>query len=185
MTNQSNTNAESKPEPDSAARTVEDRIDGFITLLRSYAREGQENRAALAALRSGLRGQVEHAPAMHSHVVPFLEKKPHQSDRWFYLVGALFAWHPAHRAGRSLGAAFRELKNQEGASASIEARFSALLASDERDLHLHLRQAIGMLKAHDVRLDWKLLLRDLALHRGWRHPERAVQMRWARHFYQS
>ena len=165
-------------------KPLETRIDEFIGHLRQLAREGHEDRAALAALRSGLRGEVQNTAAMNPHVVPSLNEMPHHTDRWFYVVGALFAWHPQAASKRSLGASFRELKGQDGASQSVEARFAALLACNERDLHLHLRQAVGLLRAHDVPVDWKGLLTHLAKW-GWNHPHRLVQEKWARDYYRK
>ena len=166
-------------------KPLEKRIENFIGHLRGLTREGYEDRAALAALRSGLRGEMQNAAPLNPHVVPFLEEQIRSSDRWFYVVGALFAWHPRATPKRSLGASFKELKGQDGASQSVEARFAALLACDERDLHLHLRQAVGLLRAHYVAVDWRSLLRDLALYGGWNHPERKVQMHWARDYYRK
>lgn len=165
---------------------AEKRIDQFIAQLARY--EKQQDRASLAALRTGLRsiGQDAAQPAaMHPHVVPFLDERPHHSDRWFYLVGALFAWHPAQARNQSLGAAFRALKSKDGASDSTEKRFAALLASDERDLHLHLRQAIGLLRANEVAIDWRTLLRNLVLGGGWNRANCFVQTQWARDYYRA
>jgi len=103
--------------PQREASELEGRIDSFINRLRSYAREGHEDRAALAALRSGLRGQPDQAPAADRYVMPSLREEKEHRDKWFYLVGALFAWHPNTRRfkrKKSLGASLAELRGDSG-----------------------------------------------------------------------
>src|SRR5205085_1234501 len=64
----------------------------------------------------------------------------------------------------------------------IERRFVALLAADREDVDDHLRAALGLLRQHDVPVNWLELLRDLG---DWKRPERDVQRRWARSFWGS
>jgi len=161
-------------------REVDERCKAFIGYLLGLAREGREDRAALAALRSGLARAPGDAHRMHRYVVPYLGDRAHPSDLWFYVVGALFAYHPEHAPGRTMGVSFRELAGHEGASDSIEARFVALLNSHPDDLPDHLRQAVGLLRARKVPVDWFRLLDDLM---NWGHPDRFVQGKWARDFY--
>ncbi len=161
---------------------LEDRIRRFIGYLCGLTQEGREDRGALAELRSGLGRAPGEAPRMHRHVVPFIGEATWPSDRWFYVVGALFAWHPRHEPGRSLGECFGSLRRADGISESAEARFVALLGSHPDDLPGRLREAIGLLRSADSAPapDWVRLLRDLT---QWDHPDRYVQMRWARDFY--
>jgi CRISPR system Cascade subunit CasB len=161
-------------------KEVEERRKAFVGFLLSLAQEGREDRGALAALRSGLARAPGEAHRTHKYVVPYLGDRGHPSDRWFYVVGALFAYHPEHQSGRSFGASFKELADQEGASDSIEARFVALLNSHPDDLPDHLRQAVGLLRSKNVPVDWFRLLDDLT---NWGHPDRFVQSKWARDFY--
>lgn len=155
------------------------RIEEFITYLTGL--EVQQNRAALADLRSGLRKAPGMEHRMDRHVVPFLGEWEHSSDRWFYLVGALFAWHPAYRRDCNLGASLRQIWTN---SDSIESRFVALLNSHSNDLPVHLRQVIGLLRAAKtpVPVDWSQLLEDLM---RWNDTDRRVQRRWARSFYRE
>jgi CRISPR system Cascade subunit CasB len=39
---------------------------------------------------------------------------------------------------------------------------------------------VGLLRQHDVPVNWLQLLRDLG---DWEHPDREVQRRWARSFW--
>jgi len=150
----------------------------FIGYLLSLAKEGNEDRGALADLRSGL-GKAPGAMArVHRHVVPYLPD--YRSDeRWYYLIAALFGSFPQHRKGRSIGAAFRSLKPK---SDSMEARFIALLNAHQDDLGDHLRHAISLLKSNEQPLDWFRLFEDL---HQWDHSEGYVQLNWARDFYRE
>jgi len=161
---------------------VYERSKDFVGHLLGLAQPGREDRAALAALRSGL-GQKPGASArMHKYVVPYLGERAHHSDCWFYAVGALFAWHPQHEPRQSLGAGLGALWGQEGQSDSVEVRFVTLLNSHPDDLPDHLRQAVGLLRSKEIGLDWFLLLRSLI---NWDHPDRRVQNQWARDFYRQ
>src|SRR5690606_41232863 len=48
------------------------------------------------------------------------------------------------------------------------------------DLPAHLRSAVGLLKAHEIPIDWAQLLSDIL---GWHWDTRAVQREWARAFW--
>jgi len=161
---------------------LDDRMKRFIGYLHRLTQEGREDRGALADLRSGLGRAPGEAPRMHKHVVPFLGDRARTSDRWFYVVGALFAWHPRPEGGGSLGESFGGLRRGDGISDSAEARFVALLGSHSYDLPGRLREAIGLLRSAAIAPDWLRLLRDLT---QWDHPDRYVQLRWARDFYRQ
>lgn len=150
----------------------------FIGYLLGLAKEGREDRGALADLRSGLGKQPAEMARVHKHVVPYLPGKNY-NDRWYYLTAALFGLFPQQRGGRSLGAAFRPLKQK---SDSMEARFVALLNVHPEDLHDHLRHVISLLKTNEQPLDWFQLFEDL-LH--WDHPDGYIQLKWARDFYKT
>ncbi len=148
----------------------------FIGYLMSLAKEGHEDRGALADLRSGLGRVPGEMARVHKHVVPFLPEKSYD-DRWYYVLATLFGLYPEHRSGYSLGRAFRPLREK---SDSMEARFVALLNAHPDDLDDHLRHAVSLLKTNEQPLDWYRLFEDLL---QWDHPEGHVQLRWARDFY--
>lgn len=150
----------------------------FIRHLLSLGKEGKEDRGALADLRSGLGKDPWEMARVHKYVVPYLPEKSYD-DRWYYLTASLFGAFPQHRKGRSLGEAFRPLRQK---SDSMEARFVALLNAHPDDLDGHLRHAVSLLKANERPLDWFRLLDDLL---QWDHPEGHVQLKWARDFYRS
>lgn len=157
---------------------LDERQKTFIGYLLNLAKEGQEDRGALADLRSGLGKKPCKMARVHKHVVPYLPEK-NFNDRWYYVTATLFGSFPKHQKGRSLGAAFRYLRSK---SDSMEARFVALLNAHPDDLDDHLRHAISLLKSNEQPLDWFRLLEDLF---QWGHPEGHVQLRWARDFYNN
>lgn len=158
---------------------LDDRQKSFIGYLLNLAKEGQEDRGALADLRTGL--LVKEPGKMvrvHRHVMEYLpDKRYDERDRWYYVTATLFGSFPKHQPKQSLGAAFRPLRPK---SDSMEARFVALLNAHPDDLDDHLRHAVSLLKANEQPLDWFCLLGDLL---QWDHPEGHVQLNWARDFY--
>lgn len=176
-----------KPRPQKATKSkrrqekqmrLDDRQKTFIGYLRSLAKEDKEDPGALADLRSGLGKEPGEMARVHKHVVPYLPEKSYD-DRWYYVIAMLFGLFPEQRGGYSLGAAFRLLRSN---SDSMEARFVALLNAHPDDLDDHLRHALSLLKANEQPLDWFRLLDDLL---QWDHPERHVQLKWARDFYRK
>jgi CRISPR type I-E-associated protein CasB/Cse2 len=97
------------------------------------------------------------------------------------LVAGLFATHQQHEPGVSLGDAFREL-NSRTDSDSDEKRFAVLLDTMKEDLPGRLRQAVALLKAKEIGLDWERLLTDL---QRWTWSSRQVQWAWARAFWKD
>jgi CRISPR system Cascade subunit CasB len=158
--------------------SLDERQKTFIGYLLSLAKEGNGDRGALADLRSGLGKEPGEMGRVHKHVAPYLPERNY-NDRWYYLTATLFGTFPQHRNGRSLGAAFRPLKQK---SDSMEARFVALLNAHPDDLDDHLRHAVSLLKANEQPLDWFQLFQDLL---QWDHPDGCIQLRWARDFYKT
>lgn len=155
----------------------------FIGYLLGLAREGQEDRGALADLRSGLGKEPGEMARVHGHVVPHLPEKDY-NDRWYYVTATLFGSFPKHRTRLSLGAAFRPVAFPPGEPKkdSMEARFIALLNAHPDDLDGHLRHTVSLLKSNEQPLDWYRLFVDLL---QWDHPDGHVQLKWARDFYRS
>ncbi len=150
----------------------------FIGYMLNLAKEGDEDRGALAELRSGLGKEPGGMSRVHKHVVPYLPKESYH-DRWYYVTATLFGAFPKHRKGFSLGAAFRPLRHK---SDSMEARFVALLNAHPDDMDDHLRHAISLLKANEQPIDWFRLLGDLL---EWDSQGGHVQLGWARDFYRT
>ncbi|MHB0858472.1 MAG: type I-E CRISPR-associated protein Cse2/CasB [Anaerolineae bacterium] len=158
----------------------------FITHLEGLAK--REDRGALAALRRGLGQPPGTVAAMYPHVVPWL---PADARPWleatYYLMGALYALHPAPGGTANLGASFRQAEAREGDEraadervSAIERRFTALLAAHPEDLPDRLRQAVSFLASREVPVNWHQLFRDVA---RWGDPSRRVQNEWARAYW--
>ena len=65
-----------------------------------------QDREALANLRGYIRGSTGDQLRAAKYVAPYLGERSFPSDRWFYVVGGLFAYHPLHiDKGPSLGGA--------------------------------------------------------------------------------
>jgi CRISPR system Cascade subunit CasB len=158
--------------------SLDGRQKAFVGYLLNLAKEGKEDRGALADLRTGLGKEPGEMARVHKYVAPYLPDDNY-NDHCYYLTATLFGAFPIHRQGRSIGAAFRPLRPK---SESMEARFVALLNAHPDDLSDHLRHAISLLKANEQPLDWFRLFEDLL---QWDHPDGYVQLRWARDFYGS
>ena len=151
----------------------------FITYLEGL----RGDRAALAALRRGLGQPPGTVADMYRYVVPWL---PDDSPPWreaaYYLIAALFAYHPdAGRIG-NMGHHFARTRDPQGHNTAIERRFTALLAAHPDDLGFYLRQAVSFLKSKEVSVNWHQLLSDVM---AWGHPDYRdrVQKNWARSFW--
>jgi len=158
--------------------SLDEKQRAFIGYLLNLAKEGKEDRGALADLRSGLGKEPGKMARVHKYVVPYLPEK-RWNDRWYYVAATLFGLFPKHRQGISLGAAFRPLRKN---SESMEARFVALLNAHPEDLDDHLRHAISLLRSNEEPIDWFHLFDDLL---QWDHYEGFVQLKWARDFYKN
>ncbi len=149
----------------------------FITYLESL----RDNRGALAALRRGLGQPPGDAREMYPYVVPWLSAEaPAQREAAYYLIAALFAYHPDPGGSGNLGQAFRRTLNPTGDNVATERRFTALLTAHPADLPFYLRQAISFLKSEETPVDWHQLFRDIL---AWGHPDGYVQKQWARAFW--
>jgi CRISPR system Cascade subunit CasB len=153
------------------------RNERFIEYLHGL----REDRGALAALRRGSGDIPATVVSVYPHVFRFL---PREASEWevdaFCTVASLFALHPAEGGeGRSVGEALRLVAEKTG-STSVEQRFVALLECHREDLPEHLRQAISLVRSHEVPIDHLKLLEDVL---GWDWPSRSVQRQWARDYY--
>lgn len=150
--------------------------------------EINQDRGALAALRRGLGRLPGTAGEMHSFVIPRLPDTNDPNDPdvdAFYIVGALFGWHPLLWQGArgrwksNLGASIARL-DAEDPSPSTERRFIALLNAHPEDLQNHLERTVGLLKSKEIPVDYYQLLMDIS---HWDSETRSVQRRWAGSFW--
>lgn len=97
----------------------------------------------------------------------------------YFLVATLYPLAKGRNDGASLGATLRAVR-QLRQSESLDRRFQALLDSDVEQLRFRARQAVRLAAASEQRIDWGRLLSDLL---AWEHPDRHVQLRWARDYF--
>jgi CRISPR system Cascade subunit CasB len=151
----------------------------FVEYLESL-RE-RDDRGALAALRRGLGEPPGSVPATYRYVVPRLpEDCPPWKEDAYYLVAALFAYHPKKGGTGNMGDHFAAARDRQRDDTAIERRFTALLAAHREDLPHYLRQVVAFLKSNEVPVNWHQLIRDV---QNWGHPAGYVQKDWARAFW--
>jgi CRISPR system Cascade subunit CasB len=154
-------------------------VHPFVAYLEEL--RDREERGALAILRRGLGQPPGGAVEMFRYVVSWLPAQVTQrQEAVYYLVAALFAYHPAPRGEGNLGAAFRRSLGEQEDTTAVERRFAALLAAHPEDLGFYLRQAVSLLRSKEIPVDWHQLFRDLL---AWGHPSGYVQKQWARAFW--
>lgn len=135
---------------------------------------------AMARLRRSLAFDPGAFPIVYPYVEPFALDVPTSLRRAMYLGAAMFAVLGGSRRGVPLAEQFGHTVRSRG-SASLEARFMALLDADEEQLPHRLRQVVQLL-VDSPGVDIAALIDDL---RWWNSPDRTVQQRWARQFYRA
>jgi len=155
---------------------MSDRAEAFIKHLRRLADPNTGDTGAIAALRRSLAFD----PGTYAKSFPYVEPFTH-GDGWqrktLYLVAGLYAEHKKHQIGRSFARVLAGLKQEKG-SESLERRFLALLDADEDQIAYRLRQNVRLASEHAF--DWVKFTRDLM---SWFHPDRYVQVKWARDYF--
>ena len=166
--------------PSHKRREEDPRIKGMVDHLLHLARTADTisaSRAGLAELRQAIDDPLRGA----KHVAPYLGSVTRADEYRFFEVASLFALHRKHQDGVSLGDALRRSKDKRG-SDSIEGRFVALISTSPDHLYDRLRQAVTLLKADEIPLDWHRLLNDV-LH--WDRADKRFQHALARDFYRA
>jgi CRISPR system Cascade subunit CasB len=148
-------------------------IDRFVTHLEGFER--RQDRGALAKLRRGAGRAPAWAVEALPLVVPFLPPDDGRANA-FFMVAALFGHHPEPGGSGNFGEVFRRLGDHE----SAQKRFVALLNCHVDELGEHLRHAVTLARSNNVPIDFRCLLRDLT---HWSHPDRFVQLAWARAYW--
>lgn len=120
----------------------------------------------------------EFLPALPPEVDP-------SSYESFFLVATLFALAKHYTAeDHTLGTVMRQVRESRTSrgvpTLTFDRRFQALLDSDRAQLPFRLRQMVRLAQADQVPINFVRLLRDVL---SWEHPERYVQLRWARDYF--
>lgn len=157
--------------------------------------QGLEERAASdTAVLAVLRRSASYNPGLYPPAFPYVEPLIYGHGEWqrqaTYLAASCWAKSRRHREesdlkrGQSFATALRSLSQDSTnlhASKNIEKRFTALLDADADELPWRLRQITAVLDGADIAVNWPSLLADLW---RWNHPDRLVQIRWARQFWE-
>lgn len=152
----------------------------------------KQDRAALAALRTGLGKRPGHAPRMYPIVAPFLFSDEGPRVTAAFLTAALFASHPEHAEVGSLGASlWRATKRDENPNGKhgedgVEARFAAALDADPEDLPRHLESLVSLCESAGAPIDWHCFYWDVATLLGDDDARQiTTRTRWAREFWRG
>ena len=152
----------------------------FIKYLQEW--EDSRQRNVLANLRRGAGKIPGTEPTMYPYIVPWIDRNMQQwEEEAYYLIAALFAFHPKSTTKGNLGQHFA-LTDPSGSNEAIERRFALLLNTHADDLYAYLYRAISFLKAKDVPINWLQLFEDI---QKWEEPETrsCVQKGWAMGFW--
>jgi len=151
----------------------------FIEYLIHLSQE--QNRGILAVLRRGLSQPPAADVNMYPHVARFVNEKERgtQREKIYYLIAALFAYHPLFTHEGNFGRHMRLAAGDVGLEAA-ERRFTALLNAHADDLPDYLRQAISYLRSKEVAVNWEVLFKDL---KNWEASDRFIQRSWANSFW--
>jgi len=156
---------------------MQERKHPFVEYLEGL----RDDRAALAALRRGLGQPPGTVADMYRYVVPWLpDDAPPWREAAYYLIAALFAYHPKGGGTGNMGRHLARARDPQGDNTAIERRFTALLAAHPDDLNTYLRQAVSFLKSKEVPVNWHQLLSDVL---AWGNPDRYIQKQWASAFW--
>ena len=151
-----------------------------------------EDRGSLASLRRGLGQPPGAVPETTKVVEHMLDDDDWSSTRdALYIVGPLYALHSQSETQArwsNIGSHFRSLIGDNAEPPpSVERRFMALLASEPDELADTLRQAITLLKAGNVPVNWRTLFEDvqqlLDSRQEGEKKRQDVRLRWSRSFW--
>lgn len=154
-----------------------ERPPGFIQHL--FDLSDREDRGALSELRRSLVSGNDIIAARH--VLPWLGAVVGpERESVALLIAGLYAMHPEKTTGPNFGHSMSLVWQAQDRRSSTEDRFVALLNAHPDDLPYYLRQAVSLVRSHEIPVDWTMLYRDLC---NWHHADRFVQRKWARAFW--
>jgi CRISPR system Cascade subunit CasB len=158
------------------------REDRLKLIKRLEELRATEDRAALATLRRALSGRDADVLRTFRHIGYQLPSYPRDQDTCI-LVSALFALHPLEGGVGNMGKHMARLRSaDENKAQSVEHKLTALVTAQREALRLRLRQAVSLLAAGQVPVDWSQLLYDLD---HWDNENRFVQRQWASSFWRT
>ena len=96
----------------------------------------------------------------------------------YFLAASLYPMTEASMSG-NFGDSLRQIRNPKN-SKGLDRRMEILLDADEAQLPYRLRQAVHLLQANRIRVNWPQLLEELL---SWGSSSRFVQRRWAQSYF--
>ncbi|MHC1771729.1 MAG: type I-E CRISPR-associated protein Cse2/CasB [Flexilinea sp.] len=158
----------------------EEKLSPLIKFLIGLTSE--KDRGTLAELRRGLQYPPGQAVEMYRYIARYVpnEYRGKQKEKIYYLIAALFAYHPLNTAEGNFGNHMAITANLAGNPVSTERRFTILLNANIEDLPGYMRQAVSLLKSKDIPVNWEELMSDLL---RWGLPEKYIQRKWANAFW--
>ncbi|MCO5206240.1 MAG: type I-E CRISPR-associated protein Cse2/CasB [Anaerolineae bacterium] len=103
---------------------------------------------------------------------------PNWDEHWFFLVATLYPLTTLSRL-QPFGVTLRHV-DQVAHSHSFDRRVEVLINATPQQLPYRLRQIIKLAGSRHIAVHWPSLLADLT---HWTHPDRFVQLRWARDYF--
>lgn len=147
--------------------------DPFLTRLQSIAGD-RGNRAALRRYWS---------PATRHQAYPLLGQLGALRDERKTILAALFAEHPEHHKGQTVGKAALRLGDRKDGEHPYDRHFRRLLACDSlEELALQLHRLVKRLCCEGVGLDYAELHKNLNY---WANYREHVKVGWAAGFWQA
>jgi CRISPR system Cascade subunit CasB len=138
-------------------------------------------------VRAVLKRSLAFDPGTYPPAFPYVERWVESAWDWrrtaYYLVAGLWALNRREAregAGLQIAEAARLFYFSNDQSPSVERRFISALDADEEQLAHRLRQMVALLKEYQI--DFTDLLKDLI---SWNHPDKFVQIKWAKNFYKN
>lgn len=133
-------------------------------------------RARLKRNAGRLLGEARQVHQVFYQALPY--EVPESQHEDYFLVATLFPLAPHSEEAGSLGATLRRVRQDR--TSSLDRRFQTLLDSDRAQLAFRLRQAVRLVAAAHLPLDWSTLLRHVL---AWDLHERPIQLLWARDYF--
>ncbi len=151
--------------------------------------DDKRRRAALASLRTGLGKAPGEAPRM----LPYMAKHLVASDpgapavRAAFLVASLYAMHPDHAKGVSVGKALRRgVRSGKLGEDGTAARLVAMIDAHPDDIQHHVEGLMRLCETSKEGIDWYWFHRDIRglMAEGSSDGER-TRLAWARDYWRE
>ncbi|MDA8345346.1 MAG: type I-E CRISPR-associated protein Cse2/CasB [Thermaerobacter sp.] len=178
------TAVESSDRPERGVEQLPDDVKAFIQRLEDLSTRGD-----LATLRRNAGNTLAQASSAMGPFYRMLPSEAYWEEEIYFLVATLYPLNPYKQKG-DFGSTVAALRSAVDLK-TLDRRMAILLDSDfdsvddkvgGGSLSYRLRQFVKFAASKQVGVDWGRLLADL---RYWTHPEKRVQKRWARSYYQG